>query len=344
MEWSAQPRGLRQRHAPRNPGAGGSDSFIQAEIDAAVRTLSPVPVYFGLELIRQPGVIDVDPAHVVDMVKAGRAANAAGLVISWDLMHAPIDCVRALAETAHRGPRSAWRAISHNPRQPASFRRSPSHQRQRQKIGLGDVGIFSVEMLPSHFHRIVGLRIWILIDSAEDLAVVDQLPDILGIVANDERDLVPTIPHGIVHPADLGALQNDGVQLTLWKTTQEILDDRERLRVVEIIRHPGYFLVLRFLARNSTPDKVKRLKRWEHESVLDKMRARLDHTPEAMTIRRQTVENPFGTLKAWMGSTHFPTRTLEKVKTEMSLQVLAYNMKRMINIFGVNPLIQAIAA
>ena len=93
-----------------------------------------------------------------------------------------------------------------------------------------------------------------------------------------------------------------------------------------------------------TPDKVKRLKRWEYESVLDKMRARLDHMPEAMTIRRQTVEHPFGTLKAWMGSTHFPTRTLEKVKTEMSLQVLAYNMKRMINLFGVNPLMQAIAA
>ena len=74
-----------------------------------------------------------------------------------------------------------------------------------------------------------------------------------------------------------------------------------------------------------TPDKVKRLKRWEHESVLDKMQARLDHMPEAMTIRRQTVEHPFGTLKAWMGSTHFLTRTLEKVKTEMSLQVLAYN-------------------
>ena len=76
-----------------------------------------------------------------------------------------------------------------------------------------------------------------------------------------------------------------------------------------------------------TPDKVKRLKRWEHESVLDKMQARLDHMPEAMTIRRQTVEHPFGTLKAWMGSTHFLTRTLEKVKTEMSLQVLAYNME-----------------
>jgi transposase len=93
-----------------------------------------------------------------------------------------------------------------------------------------------------------------------------------------------------------------------------------------------------------TPDKIKRLKRWEHEGVLDKMQARLDGMPDAMTIRRQTVEHPFGTLKAWMGSTHFLTRTLEKVKTEMSLQVLAYNMKRMINIFGVKPLMKAIVA
>ena len=81
-----------------------------------------------------------------------------------------------------------------------------------------------------------------------------------------------------------------------------------------------------------------------HEGVLDKMQARLDRLPHAMTIRRQTVEHPFGTLKAWMGSTHFLTRTLEKVSTEMSLQVLAYNMKRMINIFGVKPLMQNIAA
>jgi len=78
--------------------------------------------------------------------------------------------------------------------------------------------------------------------------------------------------------------------------------------------------------------------------VLDKMQARLDHMPDAMGIRRQTVEHPFGTLKAWMGSTHFLTRTLEKVRTEMSLHVLAYNMKRMIKIFGVGPLMAAIRA
>ncbi|MBJ6124849.1 IS1182 family transposase [Microvirga splendida] len=93
-----------------------------------------------------------------------------------------------------------------------------------------------------------------------------------------------------------------------------------------------------------TPDKHKRVKRWQHEDVLDRMQDRLERMPEAMTIRRQTVEHPFGTIKAWMGSTHFLMKTLEKVKTEMSLHVLAYNLKRMINILGVGPLLKALAA
>jgi len=84
------------------------------------------------------------------------------------------------------------------------------------------------------------------------------------------------------------------------------------------------------------------VKRWEHEGVLDAMQARLDRMPEAMGVRRQTVEHSFGTLKAWMGATHFLTRTLDKVRTEISLHVLAYNLKRMISIFGVGPLMPAI--
>jgi transposase len=93
-----------------------------------------------------------------------------------------------------------------------------------------------------------------------------------------------------------------------------------------------------------TPDKLKRFRRWEHEGVLDKMQARLDQMPDAMLVRRQTVEHPFGTLKSWMGSAHFLTKTLEKVRTEMSLHVLAYNLKRMIQLFGVGPLMAAIRA
>jgi hypothetical protein len=93
-----------------------------------------------------------------------------------------------------------------------------------------------------------------------------------------------------------------------------------------------------------TPDKLKRVKRWKHECILDAMQPRLDRMPDAMLVRRQTVEHPFGTLKAWMGSTHFLTRTLDKVRTEMSLHVLAYNIKRVIAILGVGPLIEAIRA
>jgi hypothetical protein len=77
---------------------------------------------------------------------------------------------------------------------------------------------------------------------------------------------------------------------------------------------------------------ARRVKRWEHEGVLDQMQERLDRDPGKMQTRRQTAEHPFGTLKAWMGATHFLTKTLPKVKTEMSLHVLAYNMKRVMNI------------
>ena len=84
--------------------------------------------------------------------------------------------------------------------------------------------------------------------------------------------------------------------------------------------------------------------RWEHEAVLDEMQARLDHAPEMMRIRRQTVEHPFGTIKAWMGATHFLTRTIERVSTEMSLHVLAYNMKRVIKLLGSEALMNAMRA
>jgi len=91
-----------------------------------------------------------------------------------------------------------------------------------------------------------------------------------------------------------------------------------------------------------TPEKVKRVMRWKHEGVLDVMQARLDHMSDAMIQRRKTVEHVFGTLKSWSSSAHLLTKTLEKVRTEMSLSVLAYNIKRMIRLFGVQPLIQAI--
>ena len=91
-----------------------------------------------------------------------------------------------------------------------------------------------------------------------------------------------------------------------------------------------------------TSGAYRKMTRWEHETVLERAQARLDRSPDAMRIRRATVEHPFGTLKAWMGSTHFLTKTLDRVSTEMSLHVLAYNMKRMMNIIGTKSLIEAI--
>jgi hypothetical protein len=93
-----------------------------------------------------------------------------------------------------------------------------------------------------------------------------------------------------------------------------------------------------------TPGPQRRVTRWEHEAVLEEMQARLDHAPEMMRIRRQTVEHPFGTIKAWMGVTHFLTRTIERVSTEMSLHVLAYDMKRVIKLPGSETLMKAMRA
>jgi len=90
-----------------------------------------------------------------------------------------------------------------------------------------------------------------------------------------------------------------------------------------------------------TPSDYRRISRWEHEAVLDAMQRRLDLQPEAMTLRRCTVEHVFGTLKYWMGSTHFLTRRLPNVSTEMSLHVLAYNLKRVINILGIAKTLKA---
>jgi len=93
-----------------------------------------------------------------------------------------------------------------------------------------------------------------------------------------------------------------------------------------------------------TPADYRRITRWEHEDVLDRMQVRLDRMPEAGRLRRRTVEHAFGTLKSWMGAAHFLTKTLPKVRTGLSLHVLAYNLKRMIQMLGVRPLIAAIRA
>ena len=98
------------------------------------------------------------------------------------------------------------------------------------------------------------------------------------------------------------------------------------------------------LKAKCTPGTERRISRWEHEAVLEKVQTRLDTDPGKMRVRRQTVEHPFGTIKAWMGSTHFQMKTLKNVGAEMALHVLAYNMKRAMQILGNGGLLAAMRA
>ena len=91
-----------------------------------------------------------------------------------------------------------------------------------------------------------------------------------------------------------------------------------------------------------TTAKQRRIIRCEHEPLIEEFQARLNAHPERKRQRRKTVEHPFGTIKARKGATHFLTRTLPRVRTEMALHVLAYNLSRAINILGTGPLIAAI--
>ena len=96
------------------------------------------------------------------------------------------------------------------------------------------------------------------------------------------------------------------------------------------------------LKPHCTTGPERRITRWEYEHVLEAVQQRLDANPNAMRQRRETVEHPFGTIKARMGATHFLTKTLPKVAAEMALHVLAYNLTRVMNIIGIKPLMAAI--
>ena len=98
------------------------------------------------------------------------------------------------------------------------------------------------------------------------------------------------------------------------------------------------------IKRHCTPAKERRITRWEHEPILEAVQRRLDDNPQAMRQRRETVEHPFGTIKARMGAMHFLMKTLPRVSGEMALHVLAYNLTRVMNIVGSRLLIAAIRA
>jgi hypothetical protein len=98
------------------------------------------------------------------------------------------------------------------------------------------------------------------------------------------------------------------------------------------------------IKNSCTKGKERLISRWEHEHILEAVQRRLDEHPEKMRQRRETVEHPFGTIKARMGATHFLMKTLPRVASEMAPYVLAYNLTRVMNIIGIQPLITAMRA
>ncbi len=172
------------------------------------------------------------------------------------------------------------------------------------------------------------------------------------IYACEQGGIVPCVPkpltsgakfegrfgkQGFVHLSDQDAYRCPAGETLTWRFNRE--EDGKLLRHYWTTKCPECAIKAK-----CTTGELRRVKRWEHEGVLDAMQKRLDQMPNAMQLRRQTAEHPFGTIKAWMGATHFLTRTLKRVSTETSLQVLAYNMKRVIAILGVKPLMEAIRA
>jgi Transposase DDE domain len=127
-----------------------------------------------------------------------------------------------------------------------------------------------------------------------------------------------------------------GERLTYRMTTQE---DGKTLR-----RYWTTACGACVLKKKCTTGPERRISRWEHEHILEGVQARLDADPHAMRRRRETVEHPFGTIKARMGATHVLMKTLPKVAAEMALHVLAYNLTRVINLIGIKPLMAAIRA
>ena len=127
-----------------------------------------------------------------------------------------------------------------------------------------------------------------------------------------------------------------GEKLTYRYTNEE---DGKTLRRYWTTACPGCPLKSR-----CTTGPQRRITRWQHEHVLEAVQQRLDKNPQAMRVRRETAEHPFGTLKMRMGATHFLMKRLPKVATEMALHVLAYNLTRVINILGVQPLLAVMRA
>jgi hypothetical protein len=160
-----------------------------------------------------------------------------------------------------------------------------------------------------------------------------------GIVGYNVQTAVDTKNHLIV----AHEVTNVGTDRHQLSNMAEQARAEMGVETLDAVADRGYYTGEEIRACEETGQE-RRIIRWEHEAVLETVQARLDHHPEKMAVRRSTAEHPFGTIKCWMGATHFLTKRLPKVSTEMALNVLAYNMKRVVAIIGVAGLLEAMAA
>jgi transposase len=193
---------------------------------------------------------------------------------------------------------------------------------------------------------VVGYNVQAAVDTTHHLIVTHEVTN----VGSDRSQLSPMAKQA---KAALEADELDVVADRGYFDSEEILAcDEERLTYRFTREEKGLALrrywttacVACAIKDRCTPARERRISRWEHEAVLEAVQRRLDENPQAMRRRRESVEHPFGTIKAWMGATHFLMKRLKNVRTEMALSVLAYNLTRVMNILGIAPLIQAMRA
>jgi hypothetical protein len=172
------------------------------------------------------------------------------------------------------------------------------------------------------------------------------------ILACHENGIVPLVPKSTTSGAKADG-RFDKADFVYDRGNDEYVCPAGQRLIWRFTRTEGRLRMHRYWSSNCprcaikdkcTPSDYRRVSRWHHEEELEVMQGRLDEAPESMRIRRRTVEHPFGTLKAWMGASHFLTKGLERVRTEMSLHVLAYNLKRVMKLKGCEAMIAAMRA
>src|SRR5215475_82653 len=206
-------------------------------------------------------------------------------------------------------------------------------------------------------------------DRAQLANIASQAKEVLGV---DELEAVAD--RGYYSGEEILACDNGGIAITLPKPMTSGIETRGRfgkqdfvyLSEEDVYRCPAGEKLKYYYTNEEKGQKLRRywtnacrtcglkakctkgprrrITRWEHEEVLEAVQARLDRNPDAMRMRRETVEHPFGTIKMRMGATHFLMKTLPKVATEMALCVLTYNLTRVMNMMGIQPLMAAIRA